>query len=192
MSNNNTAAIKAIRPQRRGLASGASTVSMTLAAATRGALVSILGSASAMSRLGGSEGGESKQVGAHQIERPAEDGPIGGVDPRQHLLDQIVGHRFQIGQHRYRFVGQEQLPGATVRRVASALDQPRFLEPIDHPAKRDWLDFEQIGERALVDPLVAAERGEGAPLRARGADLARALVETAAHQPRNVAKQETE
>ena len=37
--------------------------------------------------------------------------------------------------------------------------------------KRDRLDLEQVGQRALVEALVAAERGQGAPLRARRAEL---------------------
>ena len=109
------------------------------------------------------------------------------ADPERRLL------RF-IAERLPRAVSSDHLTacgilGAAVAGVAAALDQPRFLEPVDHPARGDRLDFEQLGELALVDPLAPLEDLERAPLRSGRAARARALVEAAAHQARDIAHQ---
>src|SRR3569623_650940 len=108
------------------------------------------------------------------------------------MLDHGVGEGAELGDDRPGLGGQVDQPNAAVGWIATPLDQPGFLEPVDHAAERDRLDLEQVGEAALVEALMARQGRQRAPLRARHADQARALIEASPHQARNVANQEAE
>lgn len=98
----------------------------------------------------------------------------------------------QLGEDGAGLFGEEDLPGAAIGGIAPALDHPRFLQPVDHPARGDRFDFEHFGELALIDALAAFEDLERAPLRSSGAGAARALVEATAHLARHIGEQEGE
>ncbi len=58
--------------------------------------------------------------------------------------------------------------------------------------RRDRLDFEDLGEAALVDTLVVREIGKRLPLRAGQPKGLRPLLEPLAQQPGDVVEKETE
>ena len=105
-------------------------------------------------------------------------------------LDHAIAEAAELIEQGQCLGGEEDLPGPPIGRVAATLDQASLFEPVDHPAQGDRLDLEQIGKSALIDPLMSAERYQRAPLRARHADQARALVEASPHQARYIADQE--
>ena len=76
--------------------------------------------------------------------------------------------------------------------VATALDQPGRLQPIDGAAERDRLELENIGQRALLDALVAGEIGQRLPLSARVRPKPRARCSKRLRSRRGVVEQEAE
>jgi len=50
--------------------------------------------------------------------------------------------------------------GPAIARLGLPLDPPVFLHAVDLPHQRHRLDFEQVGEAGLIDPLVACEIAE--------------------------------
>src|SRR4051794_18881070 len=86
---------------------------------------------------------------------------------------------------------QKKLPTPAVGRMIAALAQRGGLEPVDHTGERDRLDIEDVGERALLDALVAGEVGEHLPLRAGEPEVARILLEPLAQEPGDVVQQES-
>ena len=58
-----------------------------------------------------------------------------------------------------------QSPRTPIFGIAAALDQARFLQPIDDPAQGNRLDIEMIGKLDLAKARHATEPSQGTPLR---------------------------
>src|SRR5262249_28745576 len=89
-------------------------------------------------------------------------------------------------------LGGVEQPRPAVARVEPPLDPAGLLHAVDEPPHRDVLDLEDLGEPALVDPLVTRQMDQQLPLRPAQIEAARALVELLAHQARDVMQQEAE
>jgi hypothetical protein len=87
---------------------------------------------------------------------------------------------------------QKQQPDSAVRRVLAPLDQPACLQLVENAHQRDGLDFQDIGEPALMDAFVLGQIGERLPLRTGQPEIARPLLETLAQQACNVMQEETQ
>ena len=72
------------------------------------------------------------------------------------------------------------------------LDQTRLLQPVEDAGERDRLDLEDLGQRALLDALVARQMRQHLALRAGQPELARILLEALAHQAGHVVQEEAE
>src|SRR5260370_6267800 len=96
-------------------------------------------------------------------------------------------------QDRPRLVGQNEAAGAAVAGLGLPLDPAVFLHTVDLPQQGHRLDFEQIGEAGLVDPLVARKIAEHLALRSgQSEEKQRALIEPAPEQAGDVVNEKTE
>src|SRR4051812_10576381 len=103
--------------------------------ATGVTLRSILGSASAMVGLVAFELGV--EIGADDAERFREFSASCGIQAGKGVLDHVVGKAAEMAEQRVRLGGEEDQPGATVGRIAAALDQACLFEAVDHAAQGD-------------------------------------------------------
>ncbi len=71
------------------------------------------------------------------------------------------------------------------------LDQTPRLELVDDAAKRDRLDFQQVGQAALVDAFVLRQIGQHLPLRPRQAGVSRVLLKASPQQSRDLVQQKS-
>ena len=90
------------------------------------------------------------------------------------------------------FFLEVELPSPPVIWVWPPLNQFLGNEPIDMPDKRDRFDFQQLGERRLIDAFATAQLRENPPLRTGQAEFAGARIETHTDKARNVAEQKAE
>src|SRR5580693_8062504 len=96
-------------------------------------------------------------------------------------------------QDRSGLVGQNKAAGPPVAGLGLALDPAILLHAIDLPHQRHRLDFEQVGEAGLIDPLVACEIAEHLTLCASEPEEKQcALIEPAPEQPGDVVNKKTE
>src|ERR1700736_895125 len=96
-------------------------------------------------------------------------------------------------QDRPGLIGQNEASGAPVARLGLPLDPAVFLHAVDLPHQGHRLDFEQVGEGGLIDPLVPREIAEHLALRAsESQEKQRALIEPAPEQPGDVVNEKTE
>ena len=80
-------------------------------------------------------------------------------------------------------VGREmQQPDPAVLGMLPSLDQAARLKLVENAHQADRLDFENVGQRRLMDALVLGEVHEHLPLRPCEAEPARTLLEALAHQ----------
>jgi len=76
--------------------------------------------------------------------------------------------------------------------MLAPLHEAGRLEAIDDAGERYRLDLEDLGERALIDPFVAAHMCDDLPLRPREADPAGILLEALAQQAGAIVEKEAE
>ena len=81
-------------------------------------------------------------------------------------------------------------PDAAVGRIGAPFDEPGFSQPVHHPAERDPLHLQQIGELALGHAFIAREVEKRAPLRPGDAEIARPCIEAVADLPCDVVEHE--
>ncbi len=110
----------------------------------------------------------------------------------QRLGAHLAADRDHLGEERLRLLGDEELPGAPVVRIGTALDPAGLRHAVEEPRQRDRLDLQQLGEAGLVDALVIDEIGQDLALRAGQAQAFGALVEALAEQPRGLVQDEAE
>ena len=96
-------------------------------------------------------------------------------------------------QDRSGLVGQNEAAGAPVARLGLPFDPAVFLHPVDLPHQGHRLDFEQVGEAGLIDPLVAREVPQHLALCASEPEKKqRPLIEPAPKQPGDVVNEKPE
>ena len=100
--------------------------------------------------------------------------------------------RLKFLDERLRLRGDVQPPGTPISRIARALDQTRFLEPVDDPAQGDRLDIEHVGELDLPKAGLPRQPEQHLPLRARHAEPDRQAVERLAQRMRGLTDFERE
>ena len=88
--------------------------------------------------------------------------------------------------------GEPQQAHAAVPAMEQPLDQPRLLQPVEDAGERDRLDLEELGQRALLDALVARQMRQHLALRPGQPEVARILLEALAHQAGHVVQEEAE
>src|SRR4051812_2428565 len=62
-----------------------------------------------------------------------------------------------FAQQRMSLLRQMELPDAPIGRMGAAVDEATLLQLVDDARERDRLDFEDLGEVALLDSLIARE-----------------------------------
>ena len=87
-------------------------------------------------------------------------------------------------------VGQIEAVGAPVARMRTTLDKAVLAQPVDQPHQGDRLDLEALGHLGLGHALLALQPCQHAPLGARHAVLAGALVDVGAHRAGDVGELE--
>ena len=85
-----------------------------------------------------------------------------------------------------------QQPDPTILGMGAPLDEPRLLQAVEQTRQGDRLDFEDVGQAALLDALVARQMRQHRALRAREPQPARVLLEALAHQAGHVVQEKTE
>jgi hypothetical protein len=85
---------------------------------------------------------------------------------------------------------QVKSPDAAVTGIGAPLDEAGVAQPVNHPAKRDALDLQQLRKLALRQALMAAKKEQSAPLRSSDAQLARPCVEPIAYLACDVVHEE--
>jgi hypothetical protein len=68
-------------------------------------------------------------------------------------------------------------PGATIRGIGHALDEARFLKPVDDARERDRLDIEHVRKLDLPKARLPVQPEQHLPLRARNPEPDRPPVE---------------
>src|SRR5260370_10719961 len=121
-----------------------------------------------------------------------------GGEDREQMVAVRLGHAFQsfatgggayrknFAQQRMGLRGEMQQPNATVLGMGAPLDELRLLQPVEDAGQCDRLDFEDLGQSALLDALVAPPMRQHRALRARELQPARIRLEALAHQARHV------
>src|SRR6516165_9702029 len=77
--------------------------------------------------------------------------------PGKGFAADLVREIENTGEDRPGLIGQDEAAGAAVARLRLPLDPSVLLHAVDLPHQGHRLDFEQIGEAGLIDPLVARE-----------------------------------
>ena len=99
-------------------------------------------------------------------------------------------YRKNFAQQRMGLLGEMQQPDAAVLGMGAPLDELRLFQPVEDARQGDRLDFEDLGQAALLDALVARQMRQHRALRAREPEPARILLEALAHQAGHVVQQE--
>ena len=107
-----------------------------------------------------------------------------GWNARKSFKGHCCRQNFQLIEQWLAFGGQMQPPRAPIIRIAAALDQSGFFEPIDDSAQGNRLDVEVIGKLDLSKPRLATEPSKHAPLRASHAKRCGAAVKRTAQAER--------
>ena len=89
-------------------------------------------------------------VGTHTREGIAHQFDGRGGNARKRFLCHPTRKRSQFEHQWLALARQMEPPRAPILGIAAALDQPRFLEPVENPAQGDRLDIEMIGELDLT------------------------------------------
>lgn len=113
-------------------------------------------------------------------------------EPFKHFIDHRAAQFVKIIDHRAGAFGKVDAPGAPIMGIAAALGQPGLFEPIDHAATGDGLYFEHLSDLALVQPWLAIQDLQYAPLRHTRATRTGAFIESAPHQARDIAQQKSD
>ena len=71
-------------------------------------------------------------------------------------------------------------------------DEAAFFKLVDSARERNRLDFQNIGQRTLVNALVAREISHRLPLRPREPGTSCPLLEALSEKPGDIVKEETE
>jgi hypothetical protein len=132
--------------------------------------------------------GTRRQVAAQAFERGDHCRAFGSIDPSKGFDLELFTKGLQLRQKIGGFGGQKQSPRAAIGGIRTALDQVGFLQAVDHSAYRDGLDIEQFREFALINAFMPLEHEQHLPLCTRHSDRARARIERAAGQARNITK----
>jgi hypothetical protein len=103
-----------------------------------------------------------------------------------------LSNRCKLRQQRASLFPQVEKPAATILGVPTPLDPAALFEPIDDSNQRNSLNFENVCQAALLDPLVLSQVGHHLPLRAGKSERSRPLLETFSQQPRHVVQQKPE
>jgi hypothetical protein len=111
-------------------------------------------------------------------------------DSLQGIIEHPLADGLELLRDRFGGPGQEELPCAAILGIAAALDQVGLLKPVNHPARRDGLNVEPIGERTLIDAGESHDLQEGAHLRPGDAEGPRAFVEAAPIEARDIVDNE--
>lgn len=96
------------------------------------------------------------------------------------MLDKLGTNSLEFVDERLCPCGDVKAPRATVAGIARALDESRFLEPIDNPAQGDWLKVQHVGKLDLPQTGSARELEEHLPLGTRYAQPDRETIESLA------------
>ncbi|MNN96968.1 hypothetical protein D3C81_2160370 [compost metagenome] len=75
--------------------------------------------------------------------------------------------------------------------MPTALDQATLLHFVEQAHQGDRLDLQQVGQAFLMNAFIEGQLGQHLPLRAGQVEVARALFEALAHQPRHIMHKET-
>src|SRR6185369_1493318 len=104
------------------------------------------------------------QVGADMAQHVQKGGLVFGRQAGQRLGAGLETQRLHASQDRLGLFGQMEKPHTAVVTAQSPLDPARLFQAVNETAERDVLDFEDVGEAALVDALVARKIGQDLPL----------------------------
>lgn len=108
------------------------------------------------------------------------------VDTGKRFGEEFVGYATQFLDERLCRLGDLKPPGPPIGRVASTLDQPRFLQAVDDPAEGNRLDIEHVGKLDLPETWSAGQAEKHFPLRAGDAQAGGPAVERLAERVRGL------